>query len=144
MQPEPTEISTPHTQTPAQEQPAITPQYGFQSPDLQPHGSLSEQQTASPASSPSSDARHASVDHDIATRQPLLGLIVDVAREDHTKPAVHRIFEHENALKSLSQKKLFEGPYFKVVKSGSTLNGPRLEDFPNGISVLDSFIRAIH
>jgi hypothetical protein len=62
----------------------------------------------------------------------LQGLNVDVARGDHTKSTVHLISEHENALASLTQKKEFEGPYFRVVKSGSTLNGPRLENFPNG------------
>jgi hypothetical protein len=132
MQPEPTEILTPFTTTPTQEQPAITSQYGFQSPDLQPHGSLPEQQRASTAYSPSSGARHASVDHDGAIPEPLLGLNVDVACEDHTKPTAHRISEHENALASFPQKKEFEGPYFRVVKSSSTLNGPRLENFPNG------------
>ena len=139
MQPEPTEISTPYTKTPAQ-QPAITSQYGFQSPDLQPHGSLSGQQRPSTTYSPSSGARHASVDHDGAIQEPLLGLNVDVAREDHTKPTVHRISEHENALASLPQKRAFEGPYFRVVRSDSTFNGPRLENFPNGNSTL--FVRS--
>ena len=73
-----------------------------------------------------------SIDYDDATQEPLLGLNVDVARGDHTKPTVHHISEHENALASLPQKKEFRGPYFRVVKSGSTLDGPRLENFPNG------------
>jgi hypothetical protein len=134
MQPEPTDISIPNTNNLTQEQPPVTSQYGFQSSDLQPHGSLSEQQRASTADSPSAGARHASVDHGNATQEPLLGLNVDAARDDHTKPTVHRISEHENALASLAQKKEFEGPYFRVVKSNNTLNGPRLENFPNGNS----------
>lgn len=144
MQPEPTEISTTYTKTPAKEQPAITSQYGSQPPDMQPRGSPSEQQRASTAYSPSSGASHASIDHDDATHESLLGLNVDFAYGDHTKPTTHRISEHENALASLPQKKEFEGPYFRVVKSGSTLNGPRLENFPNGISVPDYLIRATH
>lgn len=88
----------------------------------------------STADPPSTGARHASLDHGNATHEPFLGLNIDVAREDHIKPTVHRISEHENTLASLSQKKKFEGPYFRVVKSNNTLNGPRLENFPNGNS----------
>jgi len=144
MQPEPTDISTSYTKTPTLEQLANTFQHGFQSPDLQPHGSFSEPQRASTAYSPSSGARHTSIDHDDANQDSLPGLNVDVARGDHSKPTVHRISEHENALAALPQKKEFEGPYFRVVKSGSILNGPQLENFPNGISVPNYFIKATH
>lgn len=143
MQPEPTGNLTPYTQTLAPELPATTSQHGFQSPDLQLHGSLPEQPRVSTASSPSSGARHASIDCNGAAAEPLLGLNVDAARNDQTKPSVHRISEHENALASLPQKKEFDGPYFRVVKSGITLNGPRLESFPNGTGVLHYLIEAI-
>lgn len=97
----------------------------------------------STTSSPSPGARHASIDCDGATTEPSLGLNIEVARDDRIKPSVHRISEYENALSTLPQKKEFEGPYFRVVKSGSTLNGPGLESFPNGTSVPDNLIGAI-
>ncbi len=143
MQPEATEISTPNTKTPNQEQPATTSQHGFRSPHLQSHSYLSEQQRRFTASSPTSGARHASIDHDGAATEPLLALNIDVTRNDHTKPSVRRISEHENALASLPQKKEFEGPHFRVVKSDSALNEPRLESFPNGTNVPNSLISAI-
>jgi hypothetical protein len=139
MQPESTEIPTQYSNTPPQEQPATTFQYGFQSLDSQPHGSLPKQQRGSTASSSSPSARHASIDRDGATQEPLPGLNIDVAREVHAKPTAHRIFEYENALPSLPQKKRAEGPHFKVVKSGNTPNGPRIENFPNGTSVPDIY-----
>jgi hypothetical protein len=135
MQPEPTAISIQQSNSPTQEQPSTASQYGFQPLDFQPYGSLTEQRRGSTASSLPPDASHASFNHDGATQEPLPGLKFDVTRDDHAKPTVYRISEYENALSSLTQKKGTGGPYFKVVKSGSTFDGPRLENFPNGSSV---------
>jgi hypothetical protein len=143
MQPEPIEISTSYTKSPAEGQPVLTSQHGFHSPDLRQHDTRSDQQGVSTECSPSPGARDAFIDNDSAPAEPLLGVNVEVARDNHTSSSVYRIAEHENALVSLPQKKEFEGPYFRVTKSGTTLNGPRLESLPNGTAVLKCLIGAM-
>ncbi len=93
----------------------------------------------SPTSLSSPGARHAIIDHADETTELLQGLNITDGRDDRKKPSVHRISEHEKASASLPQRKQSDGPYFRVVKSGSTFNGPLLESFPNGATVLIIF-----
>lgn len=132
MQPEPTETSTEYSNISTQDHSANIYQYGFQPLNLQPHGFLSEQQRGSTAFSSLSDANNVSTDLDHVTQEPFSGLDVDFVNEALTKPTVYRVFEHENAPTSLPQKCRAQGPYFKIIKSGTNLNGPKLENFPNG------------
>ena len=66
-----------------------------------------------------------------------LGVNANINRGHYTKPSVHCVREHENALALIPSQKEVEGPYFRVVQTSDPLNRPRLEDFPNGKIVTD-------
>lgn len=139
MQPEPTETSTYIQNTNASES-STAPQYGFH-PLPQPSAVLGdsreqyhgELESASPAG------------EDAGLQSRLRGLNVDNANENRPKPSFQLISEYENALSPSSPRKQSEGPGFKVVKKkGNRLDGPQLQNFPNGMAPCTRLFQAGH
>jgi hypothetical protein len=61
------------------------------------------------------------------------GLNLSESNEERPKPSFQRISEYENALSPSPPRKASEGPGFKIVKKkGSRIDGPQLDQFPNG------------
>lgn len=108
-----------------------TSQHGFRPVDLHASGSFHGQQSEPARSVSPVDASATSVRHDGALEARLRRL--SVGRATPTKSHARRIAEYENAMSPVAPKPEVEGPGFKVIKKkGHRLDGPRLEQFPNG------------
>ncbi len=146
MQPEPNE-SSPRIHPPTiPVTPSNASQYGFH-PQQLPSADLrnvSEENAVEPEWS--SDAGNATELPSIESspvRQQLGRLNLYDRTENRPKPSYQRIAEYENALAPSPLRKEDEGPAFKVIKKkGSRLDGPQLDNFPNGMLVA-SLLRRI-
>jgi hypothetical protein len=133
MHPEPIETPTALSDISVLEQPINASQHGFQSLEVEPAGSLNDSRSESTQALASSDATRTTIDRENGG-QTLRRLNVVLSDENRSKPSVKRIAEHENAFAPVTPKKQAKGPLFRVVrKSSISVNGPQLEDFPNGI-----------
>ena len=140
MQPEPIESST-HTPELNASESSSTPQYGIH--DLpQPSAFLRdsrEQHSDEPESAAgerSADVLDsAGLEHQV---QEFRGLNIRDENENRPKASFQVISEYENALSPSPARKSSEGLGFKVIKKkGHRLDGPQLENFPNGMLMKD-------
>ncbi len=127
MQPEPIEPST-HTQNTNASETSTTPQYGFHPlPHPSPVLGDSLEHHHSESESPNDTVE------DAGLRSRLRGLNIGEIYE-RPKPSFQLISEYENALSPSPPRKQSEGPGFKIVKKkGNRLDGPQLQNFPNGM-----------
>jgi hypothetical protein len=136
MQPEPTELSTPAPTLNNSSERVDASQYGFLANQLP-----SADARVSPLDERAASAGPGAAPDESGTRSPgraelqeqLGRLNLDDSNETRPKPSFQLISEYENALLPSTPRKHNEGPGFKVVKKqSSTLDGPQLENFPNG------------
>ena len=138
MLPEPTEISKITTNISNPSDLVNTSQYGFPANQLPTadHRGASLDEDAASASSPGDQSPS-----DAELRGQLSRLSLEDSGETRPKPSFQRISEYESAFSPSPPKKHNGGPGFKVVKkAGNSLDGPQLENFPNGNSL--SFSRS--
>lgn len=135
MQSESNESS--HIPNPANtSEPSNASQYGFHTDQLrsaEAHDPFTGQQHDSPASIDAGDVATSRLD-DVFLSERLQGLNVNDGLENRPKPSFQRISEYENALSPSPPRRQNEGPAFKVIKKkGGKNDGPKLDEFPNGM-----------
>lgn len=142
MQPEPIETSTPLSNNINTSETNLNSQYGFheheelQSADLHLRGSPVEDNGGIAASNPASSGTASPPANGPRLQEELarLSLGGTSGENNRPKPSFQRISEYENALSPSPPRKQSEGPGFKVIKKkGRRLDGPQLDQFPNGM-----------
>ena len=139
MQPEPFEIST-HVTIPANaSEPINASQYGIRPEELHSTGvcdPLHEMHLSAESSSPA-NAIEPSSSRGARLHKELRRLSLGERNDTRPKPSYQRISEYENALSPSPPRKQTEGPGFKIVKKkANRLDGPQLDEFPNGMHQL--------
>lgn len=138
MQPEPIESSTNTPELNAPES-SSTPQYGIH-PLPQPPAVLHDSreqhvddETAAGEQHADAVVESAALEEEHGLQEQVRGLNIQNADENRPRPSFQLISEYENALSPSPARKSSEGLGFKVVKKkGHRLDGPKLENFPNG------------
>lgn len=137
MQPEPIEASSQSSSQSTVSETSFTSQYGpydSSADSRDEYDFISEySRSSSPAGGASSTSRRGSRDtlQDRSRR-----LNSGDNGENRVKPSFQRINEYENALSPTPPRKRSEGLGFRVVQSKSSRSdGPKLDEFPNGISI---------
>lgn len=135
MQPEPLEPST-YTPQPNASESSSTPQYGIL-PLPQPSAVLRDSGEQLDGNSAAGERPADVVESadEQGLQEQVRGLNIQDEDENRPKPTFQLISEYENALSPCPARKSNEGLGFKVVKKkGHRLDGPQLENFPNGTS----------
>lgn len=138
MQPEPIEFSTDTSNTVNTAETDNTSQYGFLPQGLHLadlRGHLSDGSVVSRGSRRTPDAAVEAYSSDeVELREEnLRRLSPGDSHETRLKASFQRISEYESASSLSPLRKQYEGPAFKVInKKGNKLDGPQLNDFPNG------------
>ena len=113
-----------------------TPQYGIHdlpqpSADLRDSREQHSDEPESAAGERSADVESTGLEEQV---QELRGLNIHNENENRPKASFQVISEYENALSPSSARKSSEVLGFKVIKKkGHRLDGPQLENFPNGM-----------
>jgi hypothetical protein len=147
MQPEPNE-SSPRIQPPTiPATPSNASQYGFhlqQLPSADLRDPFEENAVEFEWSSDAGNAAELPSVESSPVHQQLGRLNLYDRTENRSKPSYQQIAEYENALAPSPLRKENEGPAFKVIKKkGNRLDGPQLDNFPNGMMVA-SLLRRIY
>jgi hypothetical protein len=145
MQPEPIETSNNVFTQITAPQPVNASQHGILSEQLHPAAVRDplDETHISAEPSPSPNAANARSSGDARLHEELRRLSLGDRNETRPKPSFQRISEYENALTPSPPRKQSEGPGFKIIKKkGNRLDGPQLDEFPNGMYYLPCEITA--
>lgn len=133
MQPEPTEPSTQTSYIASPESPATPFQYGILSNEdsLQDHrGQIDVSHSPDQIPTPWNEVNTFGAS---GGEEEVGRLRNTVGGSKRPKPSAQLIAEYENAMLPAKQKRINEGPEFKIVKGKVvSLDATQLEDFPNG------------
>jgi hypothetical protein len=144
MQPEPIETSNSIPTQINPPQPTNASQHGILSEEPHSAGVRDHMHEThlTAESSPSPNAIDAPSSGDARLQEELQRLSLSDRNDTRLKPSFQRISEYENALTPSPPRKQSEGPDFKVIKKkGNRLDGPNLDEFPNGMRHLNNALR---
>ena len=140
MQSEPIETSNSSPIQLNAPQPSNASHHGILSQELHSAGArnpIHETHTSAESSS-SPNAVGPASSGDYRLQEELRRLSLSDRDDTRPKPSFQRISEYENALTPSPPRKQSEGPGFKIIKKkGNRLDGPALEEFPNGMRHLN-------